>query len=128
MKGYHKISFIFLLLAFLVSAAYQYYRSMVNEVPVHDGFGFDEIIIYVGLIGISSISLIDKKNASRFIIGFCITGYLISFTYYFPVIWVKRTIGWIDVAESVLYLLFLLLAALFSFVSLRKRKQSSIQP
>lgn len=128
MRAYHKISFVFLLLAFLVSAAYQYYRSLINEVPDYDTFGLPQILIYLGLIALSGISLIDKKIASQFIIGFCIVGYMISFAYYFPIIWIKRTNNWVDIMEAILYLLFLLLAAVFSLMALRKRKRLSNKP
>ncbi len=122
MKSPHKISFLFLCIGFIVSATYQYYRSTIHEIPIYDDFWIKEILIYAGMLGISAISLVNKNWASKFIIVFCLAACGIGFGFYLPVVYPQRTNNWIDTGESIVYLACLLLAGVFSYLGLRKRK------
>lgn len=123
MKAPHKTAFLFLCAAFIVSGTYQYYRSTINEIPKFDAFGLIEIGVYALLIGISTISLINKNWASIFIICFCLIGYVVAFSYYFPVVFSSRNNNIIDIGESIVYLGLILLAVIWSFLAIKKRKQ-----
>ncbi len=123
---YHIISFICLLVAFLISATYQYYRSNINEIQQWDAFGIREKIIYLLLIAISCLLLLNKSVVLKFMIGFCVVGCIISFTFYLPVILPQRTIGWVDVAESILYIGLLLLSIRYSLKALKQLRLTEI--
>jgi len=116
-----KISFIFLCIAFIISASYQAYISTIREVPAYDQFGIKEIGLYLLMMGISCIVLVNKKWAYLFIIGFCVLLCGIAFGFYIPVVMRQRTLDWIDIGEAVVYLGCILVAAIFALKAVFQR-------
>lgn len=104
------LSFILLLSAFIISAAYQYYRSTVNEVPEYDAFGKPEIIRFSILIGISFIALIQQKWSQWLTIFYCLFCVGIVLVRYYPTVYFLRKNGWIDMVEPIVYIFLLILA------------------
>ncbi len=113
------LSFILLLLAFIISAAYQYYRSTINEIPEFDAFGKNEIIRFSILILISFIALIQQKWSQWLTILYCLFCIAIVLFRYYPNVYVLRDNGTIDILEPIIYIL---LIALASFTSVPRRK------
>ncbi|WP_224999656.1 hypothetical protein [Cesiribacter sp. SM1] len=126
MKRYYKSTFFLLTVAFVVSAAYQYYRSILAEVPVHDDFGMKGVAWYAIAISFGAVSLFNSKWSDLFILFFCSLLYLAAFLYYFPVVYSLRNNGLIDIAEAVLYMALIFMAAVLAVLSLRARAKKPL--
>lgn len=113
------LSFILLLSAFIISTAYQYYRSTINEVPEYDAFGKSEIIRFSILIGISFIALIHQKWSQWLTIFYCLFCVGIVLIKYYPNVYVLRENKMIDIFEPIVYMVLILFAAL---TAIPKRK------
>lgn len=113
----HQLSFLFLVSAFLISAAYQYYRSTIHEIEIYDEFGKAEIIRFGILIGISFIALINRIWSKWLTLAYCIFCITIVLVKYYPNVYVLRQNGIIDTVEPVLYLILIFIAGILSIPS-----------
>jgi len=111
----HQLSFLFLVTAFLMSAAYQYYRSTIHEIEIYDEFGKAELIRFGILIGISFIALVNKVWSKWLTLAFCLFCITIVLVKYYPNVYVLRQNGLIDVVEPILYLALIFVAGIFVF-------------
>lgn len=122
MKKYHIKTFRALLAAFIISAVYQFYRFKVGEVPQVDQFGMTQIIAYAIMIALAATVLVNKMWTDVLMIIYCSFLYLIAFIYYFPEVYPLRTNGFWDVAEAVVYMALILVAAICSIFSIKSRR------
>jgi hypothetical protein len=108
------LSFVLLILAFGLSAEYQYYRSTINEIPAYDAFGTNEIIRFSILMAISFFALVNKTWSKWITLAFCMFCLAIVFAKYYPDVYVLRQNGIIDVLEPIIYSILIFAAALLS--------------
>lgn len=116
----NQISFLLLIAAFIISAAYQYYRSTINEIAEYDAFGKNEMIRFAVLMGISFFALVNRSWSKWITLAFCVFCFSIVLVKYYPNIYVLRENKMIDVVEPVVYLILVFLAGAFSLP--RKKK------
>lgn len=110
----HQLSFLLLVAAFLISAAYQYYRNTIHEIEIYDEFGIAEMIRFGILIGISLIALVNKVWSKWLTLAYCIFCITIVLVKYYPNVYVLRENGPIDIIEPILYLIFIFMAGILS--------------
>lgn len=92
-----------LVAAFVLSAAYQLYRSTVMETPAYDRFDLPTLVMYGLLGGLSFAAGTGRRWGPLLVVFLSIAFTLMGIFYYYPVITPVRTFGPIDWAEGVLY-------------------------
>ncbi len=93
-------TFTILVVAFGISMAYQYYRSILHEHPA-DTFGPTEITAYAVLLAWSCLALAGRKWAVKAVVALCFLQLCSGFLYYFPVVFPQRHGRFWDWAEAI---------------------------
>ena len=123
----NKTIFWILIIAYIVSMAYQYYRSTINQFPAFDAFGATEIIGYLVFFIWSSLALIDKRWALWAVLALCILQLLIGFLYYLPVIFIVRHDTFWDWAECIVFIGLISWAGYLTLKQLYKKRVTITQ-
>ena len=102
------LTFSVLVAAFAVSALYQAYRAMLNEVPEYDAFTPMTGVVYLAFVGISALVMTDRCWAWWVVSVFVIALLALSIFWYHPTFTMGRMesgvmglVGWL---ESTVYL------------------------
>ena len=102
------LTFSVLVAAFAVSALYQAYRAMLNEVPEYDAFTPMTGVVYLAFVGISALVMTDRCWAWWVVSVFVITLLALGTFWYHPTFTMGRMesgvmglVGWL---ESTVYL------------------------
>ncbi len=114
--------------AYVLSAAYQYYRYTLHKHPA-DTFGTTEIIGYAVLMGWSCLALVNRKWAVKAVLALC--GLQLGFAclYYFPYVFATRHGRFWDWAESVVFMGLIVWAGYRSAARLAAgQKTAPVQP
>lgn len=93
-----------LILAFVISAAYQLYRSTIMALPAYDAFSLSSVLVYSCALAISWLATTGRCWAIWLAFVTSVLWMLIGILFYFPTITALRVFGPIDWAEGVLYL------------------------
>ena len=100
---HNTLTFGILAAAFVVSALYQLFRSMVMEVPKYDAFTLTTGMTYAVFVGISALVLTDRRWAWRVVLVFVFALLAAGTLWYHPVVTVTRieagtfaTLGWME--------------------------------
>ena len=100
---HHIMAFWTLAAAFVISAVYQLYRSVLMEVPRYDAFTLSTGTIYASLIGVSALVLTDRRWAWWVVSALVIVLLLVGVFWYYPVVVPARMeagamgpIGWLE--------------------------------
>lgn len=117
-----RTTFWYLMVAYLVSIAYQYYRYTLHQHPA-DTFGTTEIAGYTFFLAWSALALVEKKWAVIAILVLCVIQLSIGLFYYFPVIFRYRHDTFWDWAEALVFILLIALAGYRSVLHLTRQKQ-----
>jgi hypothetical protein len=96
-------TFGILAVAYVLSAAYQYYRHTLHEHP-GDTFGATEMVGYTVQMGWSCLALVNRKWAVKAILALCTLQLGFAFLYYFPSIFATRHGRFWDWAEAVVFI------------------------
>jgi hypothetical protein len=110
-----------LIIAYVLSMAYQYYRSTINQFPEFDQFGLPEIIGYAVFFAWSSLALSPKRWALWALFALCVIQLLIGALYYLPVIFRVRHDGFWDWAECIVFIGLIKWAGYLTFKQLFKK-------
>ncbi|MBD0258841.1 MAG: hypothetical protein ICV83_24240 [Cytophagales bacterium] len=97
-------TFAILVVAFVISMTYQYYRSTLHEHPA-DTFGTTEITVYAVLLAWSSLALVGRKWAVKAVVALCVLQLCSGLFYYFPVVFPQRHGRFWDWAEAIGFVL-----------------------
>jgi hypothetical protein len=97
-------TFAILVVAFVISMTYQYYRSTLHEHPA-DTFGTAEIAAYAVLLAWSSLALVGRKWAVKAVVALCVLQLCSGLFYYFPVVFPQRHGRFWDWAEAIGFVL-----------------------
>lgn len=100
-----------LILAFVISAAYQLYRSTIMALPAYDAFGLSSVLLYSCALAISWLATTGRRWATWLAFVTSMLWILLGILFYFPTITALRVFGPIDWAEGVLYLALIFAAA-----------------
>lgn len=119
---YSRKTFWCLLVAYVISMTYQYYRYTLHEHPA-DTFGPTEIAGYAVLTGWSALALVQKRWAVAAVISLCVLQLAIGLFYYFPVIFPTRHGRFWDWAEAVVFIGLITYAGWQSVAQLVHRRQ-----
>lgn len=102
------LTFGVLVAAFAVSALYQAYRAMLNEVPEYDAFTPMTGVVYLAFVGISALVMTDRCWAWWVVSVFVIALLALGTFWYHPTFTMGRMesgvmglVGWL---ESTVYL------------------------
>jgi hypothetical protein len=117
----HQKTFALLALAFGISAAYQYYRSTLQEHPA-DSFATTEIIAYSLLLFWSSLALLRKKWAVKAIVALCVLQLGSGIFYYIPMVFASRHGRFWDWAELIVFVLLIAWAGYRSVAQLAAKR------
>ena len=97
------LTFGILAAAFVCSALYQLFRSMLMEVPKHDAFTVTTGIAYAVFVVISALVLTDRRWAWWVVLVFVFALLALGTLWYHPVVTVTRieagtfaTLGWVE--------------------------------
>jgi len=100
---HHIVAFWTLAAAFVISAVYQLYRSVLMEVPQYDAFTLTTGIIYASLIGVSALVLTNRRWAWWVVSGLVVLLVLVGVFWYYPVVVPARIevgamgmVGWLE--------------------------------
>jgi hypothetical protein len=92
-----------LVAAFAVSALYQAYRAMLNEVPEYDAFTPMTGVVYLAFVGISALVMTDRCWAWWVVPVFVITLLALGTFWYHPTFTMGRMesgvmglVGWLE--------------------------------
>ncbi|MGV3586654.1 MAG: hypothetical protein ACO1OF_06615 [Adhaeribacter sp.] len=117
-----RTTFWYLVVAYLISMAYQYYRYTLHQHPA-DTFGTTEIAGYAFFLGWSGLALVDKRWAVLATLALCVIQLSIGLFYYFPVIFRYRHDNFWDWAEAFVFIMLIALAGYRSVLHLNRPKQ-----
>ena len=123
----NKTIFWTLIIAYVISMVYQYYRSTINQFPQFDQFGATEIIGYLVFFAWSSLALSTKKWAVWAVLGLCVLQLLIGAFYYIPVIFVVRHDSFWDWAECIVFISMIHFAGYLTFKQLFRKSTRRTQ-
>jgi|SRR5215211_6885678 hypothetical protein len=100
---HHVVAFWTLATAFVISALYQLYRSVLMEVPQYDAFTLTTGIVYASLIGVSALVLTNRSWAWWVVSGLVVLLVLVGVFWYYPVVMPARIeagamglVGWLE--------------------------------
>jgi hypothetical protein len=100
---HHIVAFWTLATAFVISAAYQFYRSVLMEVPEYDAFTLTIGIVYACLIGVSALVLTNRRWAWWVVSVLVLLLVLVGVFWYSPVVMPARIeagamglVGWLE--------------------------------
>jgi len=100
---HHVVAFWTLATAFVISALYQLYRSVLMEVPQYDAFTLTTGIVYASLIGVSALVLTNRSWAWWVVSGLVVLLVLVGVFWYYPVVVPARIeagamglVGWLE--------------------------------
>jgi hypothetical protein len=100
---HHIVAFWTLVLAFVISAVYQLYRSAFMEIPRYDAFTPTTGAAYACLIGVSALVLTDKRWAWWVVSVLVLLLILVGVFWYYPVVVPARiqagamgSAGWLE--------------------------------
>lgn len=119
----NKTIFWTLVIAYVLSMAYQYYRSTINQFPAFDKFGHTEMIGYLVFFAWSSLALSTKRWALWAVLALCIIQLMIGALYYLPVIFVVRHDSFWDWAECIVFIGLISFAGYLTFKKLFKKRE-----
>src|SRR5215203_7532254 len=100
---HHVVAFWTLATAYVISALYQLYRSVLMEVPQYDAFTLTTSIVYASLIGVSALVLTNRSWAWWVVSGLVVLLVLVGVFWYYPVVVPARIeagamglVGWLE--------------------------------
>jgi len=100
---HHVVAFWTLATAFVISALYQLYRSVLMEVPQYHAFTLTTGIVYASLIGVSALVLTNRSWAWWVVSGLVVLLVLVGVFWYYPVVVPARIeagamglVGWLE--------------------------------
>ncbi len=96
-------TFAMLVVAFVISMTYQYYRATLHEHPA-DTFGATEMVGYGICLGWSCLALVGRKWAVKAVVALCVLQLCSGLFYYFPVVFPQRHGRFWDWAEAVVFI------------------------
>lgn len=102
-RNQNTLTFGILAAAFVCSALYQLFRSMLMEVPKYDAFTVTTGITYAVFVGISALVLTGRLWAHWVVLVFVLVLLALGTLWYHPVVTVTRieagtfaTLGWVE--------------------------------